>query len=120
MSRLQELARRFDDARAAGELPGVDTLALSRWIYAVCQGISVQARSGARREELHTLADNALAGWPGIRPDAADCPVSIGSVRNPDDHLVPVAGGGGGEGLGGITEFVASGDELVEIDAVGG
>jgi hypothetical protein len=44
----------------------------------------------------------------------------MGSVRNPYDHLVPEAGGGGGEGLGGIAESIASGDELVEIDAVGG
>jgi AcrR family transcriptional regulator len=61
---VRALARRFDDAQAVGELPGVDTLALSRWINAVCQGISVQARSGASLEELHLVADVALAGWP--------------------------------------------------------
>jgi len=61
---VKTLARRFDDAQAAGELPGADTLALSRWINAVCQGISVQARSGASLEELHEVADTALAGWP--------------------------------------------------------
>lgn len=59
-----ELARRFDQAVAAGELPDVDTLLLARWISAVCQGISIQARSGANREELHAIADLALAGWP--------------------------------------------------------
>lgn len=58
------LARRFDEAQAAGELTGVDTLGLSRWINAVCQGISIQARSGATRTELHDIADRALAGWP--------------------------------------------------------
>src|SRR5262245_12802114 len=60
------LARRFDEAQAAGELKGVNTLALSRWINAVCQGISVQARSGATREELHEVADQALVGWPSV------------------------------------------------------
>ena len=60
------LAGRFDEAQAAGELTGVNTLALSRWINAVCQGISVQARSGATREELHEVADQALAGWPSV------------------------------------------------------
>ncbi|MDV3128019.1 TetR/AcrR family transcriptional regulator [Mycobacterium sp. 21AC1] len=59
-----ELARRFDEAVATGELSGVDTLLLARWIAAVCQGISIQARSGASREELHAIADLALAGWP--------------------------------------------------------
>jgi AcrR family transcriptional regulator len=67
---VRALARRFDDAKAAGELPGVDTVTLSRWINAVCQGISVQARSGAGLEELHEVADVALAGWPGTRQDA--------------------------------------------------
>lgn len=59
-----ELARRFDQAVAAGELSDVDTLLLARWISAVCQGISIQARSGAGREELHAIADLAMAGWP--------------------------------------------------------
>jgi AcrR family transcriptional regulator len=60
-----ELARRLDRAAAAGELPdGVDTMTLARWICAVCQGISIQARSGATRAELHAVADLALAGWP--------------------------------------------------------
>jgi hypothetical protein len=42
----------------------VNTLVLARWINSVCQGISVQARSGATREELHEVADQALAGRP--------------------------------------------------------
>lgn len=60
----RELARRFDQAVAAGELPDVDTLLLARWISAIGQGISIQARSGADRTELHAIADLALAGWP--------------------------------------------------------
>ena len=65
---VRELAGRFEDAQAAGELPGVDTLALARWINAVSQGISIQARSGATRDELHDVADRALAGWPVPHP----------------------------------------------------
>jgi AcrR family transcriptional regulator len=61
---VNALARRFDEAQAAGELPGVDTLVLSRWINSVCQGFSVQARSGATRDDLHRAAEQALAGWP--------------------------------------------------------
>jgi AcrR family transcriptional regulator len=61
---VRALALRFEEAQAAGELPGVDPLLLSRWINAVCQGISIQARSGATRQELHDVADLALTGWP--------------------------------------------------------
>jgi AcrR family transcriptional regulator len=77
---VKALARRFDDAQAADDLPGVDTLALSRWINAVCQGISVQARSGATRGELHDVADQALAGWPycsWIRTEGEVLPVRV-------------------------------------------
>jgi len=58
------LARRFDDAQATGELPGVNTVVLARWINAVCQGFAVQARSGTTRDQLHDVADRALTGWP--------------------------------------------------------
>jgi len=61
---VHRLAARFDDAVADGELSGVDTLLLARWIAAVCQGIAVQARSGATRADLHAVAELALAGWP--------------------------------------------------------
>lgn len=60
---VHRLAERF--AAAHDELPGADTLLLARWIAAVCQGMAVQARSGASRADLHALADLALTGWPG-------------------------------------------------------
>jgi AcrR family transcriptional regulator len=59
---VHQLAERFEDA---SELSGVDTLVLARWVVAVCQGIAVQARSGASRADLHAVADMALVGWPG-------------------------------------------------------
>lgn len=62
---MKRLAERFDVAVADGELSGVDTDLLARWISAVTQGLSIQARSGASRAELHAVADLALAGWPG-------------------------------------------------------
>jgi len=61
------LADRFVEAVAGGELAEVDPLILARWIAAVCQGLAVQARSGASRAELHDVARMALAGWPGGR-----------------------------------------------------
>lgn len=62
---VNRLAERFDTAVADGDLAGVDTRVLARWIAAVCQGIAIQARSGASPDELHAVADQALAGWPG-------------------------------------------------------
>ena len=61
---VHQLAERFDGAVADGELLGVDPMLLARWVLVVCQGIAVQARSGATREELQAVADLALAGWP--------------------------------------------------------
>ncbi|MFF0966371.1 TetR/AcrR family transcriptional regulator [Streptomyces sp. NPDC003703] len=50
---------------AAGELPeGTDTGALARYVGALVQGMSQQARDGARREELEAVAEIALAVWP--------------------------------------------------------
>lgn len=63
---VHRLAERFDEAD--GELPGVDTMLLARWVATVCQGISIQARSGASRDDLHAVADLAMAGWPGSTP----------------------------------------------------
>ena len=63
-STVQRIAERFDAAVADGELSAVDTMVLARWIAAVCQGLAVQARSGAGRAALHAVADLALAGWP--------------------------------------------------------
>jgi hypothetical protein len=59
---VRQLAERFE---AAPELSGVDALLLARWVAAVCQGIAIQARSGASGADLHAVADMALVGWPG-------------------------------------------------------
>lgn len=58
------LAQRLAIVQQHGELPSADPLIIARWIYAICQGISVQACSGATREELHAVADHALKAWP--------------------------------------------------------
>jgi AcrR family transcriptional regulator len=68
---VHRLAERFDAAVADGELPGVDTLLLARWIAAVCQGIAIQARSGADRADLHAVAELAMAGWPGAASEGS-------------------------------------------------
>ncbi|GAB1337764.1 TetR/AcrR family transcriptional regulator [Streptomyces sp. E-15] len=49
----------------AGLLPaGTDAAVLARHAGAVIQGMSQQARDGARREELEALAEIAMAVWP--------------------------------------------------------
>jgi AcrR family transcriptional regulator len=58
------LAERFTIAQHDGELPGTDPLVLARFIHVVCQGISIQASSGATRRELSAVADQALKAWP--------------------------------------------------------
>jgi hypothetical protein len=43
----------------------VEAEAMTRYLTALMQGISVQAGAGASREELQHVAQAALAIWPG-------------------------------------------------------
>jgi AcrR family transcriptional regulator len=59
------LQERFTQARDAGDLPAsADPAALARYLVTVCNGIAVQAASGAGREELRQIAALALNAWP--------------------------------------------------------
>lgn len=59
------LAERFMRAKAEGDLRAdADPAALARFVMTVSQGMSVQAKAGATREELVEVAELALAGWP--------------------------------------------------------
>lgn len=50
---------------AAGELPPeTDPSALARFVGAIIQGMSQQARDGATRAELRGVADTAMRAWP--------------------------------------------------------
>ncbi len=60
------LHERFAQARNAGDLPAAaDPAALARYFAAVCNGIAVQAASGAGRDELRQIAKLALLALPG-------------------------------------------------------
>lgn len=60
------LAERLERARAEGDLaPDADPAALARFIVTITQGMSVQAASGASRDDLAQVADMALRAWPG-------------------------------------------------------
>jgi len=59
------LAQRFEQAKVAGDLPSeVEPAELARYIATVHQGISVQATSGASREELLSIVDTVMKSWP--------------------------------------------------------
>jgi AcrR family transcriptional regulator len=60
------MIERFRRAKAEGDLPeGVEPEALQAYLYAVMQGMGVQASSGASREQLAQLVETTLALWPG-------------------------------------------------------
>ncbi len=59
------LVDRFERAKAEGDLPAhVDVQGLTSYLYAILQGMAVQAGSGATRAELERLVDTTLAVWP--------------------------------------------------------
>lgn len=59
------LAKRFEQAKADQDLPAAtDCRALAKYIATIHQGMSVQATSGATREELNKMIDVALQSWP--------------------------------------------------------
>ncbi len=56
---------RFRRAKAEGDLPADESPAeLARYVWTICNGLSVQAASGATRAELKRVAARALAAWP--------------------------------------------------------
>ena len=60
------LCRRFERARADGDLPA-DTSPeqLARYVMTVSQGMAVQASAGVSREQLHEVITMVLRAWPG-------------------------------------------------------
>jgi AcrR family transcriptional regulator len=60
-----DLFKRLEQAKAEGEIPrSADPAELARYFIAVIQGMSVQATSGATRQQLEKVADLALRAWP--------------------------------------------------------
>ncbi|MDF0489660.1 TetR/AcrR family transcriptional regulator [Sphingomonas sp. H39-1-10] len=59
------LIARFQRAKDDGEFPeGLEPAALARFLYAIMQGLSVQAGAGATCAELSQLVETSLAVWP--------------------------------------------------------
>jgi len=61
------LEARLQRAVREGELPAsIDTAAMARFFACVQHGLSIQARDGAPREALRSVAAGALAAWDGL------------------------------------------------------
>jgi AcrR family transcriptional regulator len=59
------LIERFRRAQAEGDIPPhVDIQSLTSYLYAILQGMAVQAGSGATRDDLERIVDTSLALWP--------------------------------------------------------
>ncbi|MGX7707738.1 TetR/AcrR family transcriptional regulator [Methylobacterium sp. Gmos1] len=64
---LKRVEERLDRAVAKGEFPApVDVRALARFVLTVQNGMSLQARDGASREELEAVAHFTMVGWGAL------------------------------------------------------
>jgi AcrR family transcriptional regulator len=65
-SSREALIARLERAKQENDLPAdIESEALARYMVAVLQGLAVQAKTGASREELASMIDMALRTWPG-------------------------------------------------------
>lgn len=59
------LVERLERAKAEGDLPDTaDVEGLTSFLYAIIQGMAVQAGAGATRAELERLIETSMAMWP--------------------------------------------------------
>jgi hypothetical protein len=65
-SSQEALCARLEKAKADGDLPeGCEVEGLCAYVGAILQGMSIQAGSGASKQQLEALVDTSLAMWPG-------------------------------------------------------
>jgi hypothetical protein len=63
--RQQFLRERLRRAKAEGDLPHDESPTdLARMIWTICQGMAVQAASGATRAELRRVVARVMKSWP--------------------------------------------------------
>ncbi len=64
---IEQLQARLDRAVERGDIPdGTDTGAVAVYLATVLQGLSVQARDGAKRADLERIVRQIMAGWDGL------------------------------------------------------
>lgn len=62
------LNERFELAKSQGDLPAqLNTKHLAKYIATIHQGMSVQATSGATKEELLAITEIAMSNWPASK-----------------------------------------------------
>ena len=67
LSRAAPLRAGLVGGGADGDLPAnADTATLAAFYSTVLDGMSIKARDGATREELHGIATAALTAWDGL------------------------------------------------------
>ncbi|MGK6319396.1 TetR/AcrR family transcriptional regulator [Sphingomonas sp. DT-204] len=66
------LIERMKRAREEGDLPAhIDPVGITSHLYAIIQGMAVQAGAGATRAELEKLVETSMAMWPCKDPPVA-------------------------------------------------
>jgi AcrR family transcriptional regulator len=61
------LRERIERGIADGDLPsGANAAGIAAFYATVLEGLSIQARDGATREELNVIIDSAMAGWNAL------------------------------------------------------
>ncbi|WP_026872161.1 TetR/AcrR family transcriptional regulator [Inquilinus limosus] len=71
----RRILQRLQQGAADGELPaGIDLEPLANFYSTVLSGLSIQARDGASRAELHAAIDVAMAAWDAMVAKTAGGP----------------------------------------------
>ncbi|RDE06883.1 TetR/AcrR family transcriptional regulator [Sphingomonas aracearum] len=66
LSSQAAMAARFEQAAADGDLPAeVSPESLCQYLYAILQGMAVQAGAGASHADLERVVETSLMIWPG-------------------------------------------------------
>ncbi|GAA2794803.1 TetR/AcrR family transcriptional regulator [Saccharopolyspora taberi] len=64
---VDAIRERLDRAVAEGDLPATaDTAGMATFYMTVQNGLSIQARDGRSREELHAVIDRAMLAWDAM------------------------------------------------------
>lgn len=64
---IKQLRQRLERDITESKLPAaIDTRAIATFYVTIQQGMSIQARDGASRKVLLTVADNAMLAWEGL------------------------------------------------------
>jgi AcrR family transcriptional regulator len=87
---LGKFKTRLHAAVAQGELPAsTDVDRLSRFYLGVFQGMSLQARDGARLHELRSIAETAMAAWPMVFATESDTGKASGKSAGKKNGVLP-------------------------------